>query len=137
MTEQRPFTVAAFNAYLSEKKLMASQCLECDEAFIPPRAICPHCYTDKLKWVELSGKGKLAAFTAISIAPTMMIEQGYGRDKPYVTGIVELDEGAKISARITGVDASNPESIMIGTPVTLDFVVHGEGDNQKTFLAFK
>ena len=38
-----------------------------------------------------------------------MIEQGYGRDKPYVSGVVELDEGVKISARIIGVDATKPE----------------------------
>jgi uncharacterized OB-fold protein len=66
-----------------------------------------------------------------------MIEQGYGRDKPYVSGVVELDEGVKISARITGVDANKPEEIKVGTPLTMDFITVGEDDKAKTYLAFK
>jgi hypothetical protein len=48
-----------------------------------------------------------------------------------------LDEGVKISARITGVDATKPEEIKVGTPLTIDFITTGEGDEAKTFLAFK
>ncbi len=67
----------------------------------------------------------------------MMIEQGYGRDKPYISGIVELDEGVKVSARINGLDATKPAEIKVGTPLEVDFVTFGEGDNAKTYLAFK
>lgn len=74
-----------------------------------------------MEWVALSGEGKLAAFTAVHIAPTFMTQQGYGRDKPYVTGVVELEEGVKISARILGVDAKKPEAIQVGTPVEVEF----------------
>ena len=34
-----------------------------------------------------------------------MIAEGYGRDNPYLAGVVELDEGVKISAQILGADA--------------------------------
>jgi len=136
-TTIRPFTAASFDQYLAEGKLMASRCADCGTLNLPPRAICPKCHSENLEWTETSGKGKLAGFTVVSIAPTFMIEQGYGRDKPYVSGVVELDEGVKISARITGVDATKPEEIKVGTPLTVDFILVGEGDESKTYLAFK
>lgn len=136
IVDQRPFSAAAFNQYLSENKLMASRCTSCGAISLPPHVFCPTCHQDQMEWFEVSGKGKLAAFTVIYIGPMFMAEEGYGRDKPYVSGIVELDEGVKISSRITGIDASRPESIEIGMPVTVDFVHVGEGEKAKTYLAF-
>lgn len=136
-TTIRPFTAASFDQYLAEGKLMASRCEDCGELTLPPRAICPKCHSEKMIWTETSGKGKLAGFTVISIAPTFMMEQGYGRNNPYVSGIVELDEGVKISARINGLDATQPTEIKVGAPLTVEFVTFGEGDNAKTYLAFK
>jgi uncharacterized OB-fold protein len=90
-----------------------------------------------MEWVELSGQGKLIAFTTVHIAPTAMIEAGYGRNNPYCTGIVQLQEGPAISAQILDVDATQPETIAIGTPMQVTFVERGEGEEQRTFLAFK
>ena len=132
-----PFTVASFNQFLKEKKLMASRCPACDALYLPPRAICPACHGDQLEWAETSGKGRLAAFTSVYVGPTAMIAAGFDRNHPYVTGIVELDEGVKISAQILGVDAAHPEQIKIGTPMTVAFVERGEGDKKQTFLAFQ
>jgi uncharacterized OB-fold protein len=137
ITTIRPFTAASFDQYLAEGKLMASRCTDCGTLNLPPRAICPKCHSENLEWTETSGKGELAGFTVVSIAPTFMIEQGYGRDKPYVSGVVELDEGVRISARIMGVDATKPEEIKVGTPLTIDFITVGESDEVKTYLAFK
>ncbi len=131
-----PFTAASFNRFLNEKKLMASRCPQCDALYLPPRAICPRCHGDQLEWVETAGKGKLAAFTSIYVGPTTMIAEGFDRNNPYVTGIVELDEGVKISARILGLDAKNPATIKIGTPMTVEFLERGEGEKKQTFLAF-
>ena len=137
MTTICPFTAASFFQYLAEGKLMASRCTDCDTLNMPPRAICPNCHSENLNWTEVSGKGKLAGFTVVYIAPTFMIEQGYGREKPYVSGIVELDEGVKISARIIGVHATKPEEIKVGIPLTVDFINFGESDEAKVYLAFK
>ena len=136
-TAERPFTSASFQQYLNEKKLMGSHCTACNKDFLPPHAICPNCHSDQLTWVELSGKGKLAAFTSIFIAPTAMIEAGYGRDKPYLAGVVELEEGVKISAQILGLDATKPEDVKIGTPLEAEFVERGEGEKKKIFLTFR
>lgn len=134
---ERPFTAASFEQYLNEKKLMGSHCPQCNADYLPPRAICPQCYGDQLVWVEFNGKAKLEAFTSIYIAPTAMIAAGYGRDKPYLAGIVELEEGVKISGQILGLDASQPDKVKIGTPLMAEFVERGEGEVKKTALAFR
>jgi uncharacterized OB-fold protein len=133
--EPRPFTAASFNQLVREKKLTGSRCVNCDALYLPPRAICPRCHGDQMAWVAMSGKGKLAAFTAVSVAPTFMTQQGYGRDKPYVSGVVELEEGVKISARILGVDAKSPETIRVGMPVEVEFI--GAQEEGRAYLGFK
>jgi uncharacterized OB-fold protein len=139
MTENtgRPFTAASFNQFLSENKLMGSRCTRCQGIFLPPRAICTKCHSSLMEWVEMSGKGRLAAFTSVFIGPTFMNEAGFGRDNPYLTGIVELEEGVKISARLLGLDARHPESIQIGIPMELEFTGQGEGEERKAVLAFR
>ena len=72
---------------------MGSRCQSCGALHLPPRALCPACYGDEMEWEQISGKGKLVAFTTVHIAPTAMIEAGYGRENPYCAGIVQLDEG--------------------------------------------
>jgi uncharacterized OB-fold protein len=136
-TVARPFSATAFDQYLTEHKLMAARCKTCSGAYVPPRAICPKCQSEDLEWVETSGKGKLAAFTVILSGPTFMIEQGFDRKNPYISGIVELEEGTRMSARITGIDPTKPTEIKIGTPLTVDFVEFGEGETKKTYLTFK
>lgn len=127
-----PFTVASFNAFLNEKKLMAARCVTCGALHLPPRAICPACHGDQLAWVETAGRGALAAFTVIYVCPTPMLDAGYSRENPYVTGIVALAEGPKISAQILGVDAAHPETIRVGAPLTVDFIER----NGQMHLAF-
>lgn len=134
---QRPFTAASFNQFLSEEKLMASHCTACKKLYLPPRAICPHCHSANLQWKKLTGKGKLATFTLVSITSTMMEEEGYGRENPNCTGIVRLEEGVKISARIRGVDTSHPESIQVGVNLKVDYLHRGEDDERRTYLAFE
>jgi uncharacterized OB-fold protein len=137
MTAERPFTAASFTQFLNEKKLMGSHCIHCDKDFLPPREICSQCYSDQLEWVEFSGKAKLAAFTSIYIAPTAMIAAGFGRENPYLAGVVELEEGVKISAQILGLDAKKPDQVKIGTPLKVEFVERGEGETKQTALAFR
>lgn len=131
------FTADTFQERLDEHKFMGSRCQSCDALHLPPRSVCPVCYGDEMHWDELAGKGKLAAFTTVHIAPTDMIEAGYGRDNPYCVGIVQLDEGPSISAQILGVDPTRPEEIEIGTRLTVTFVERGEGEERRTFLAFE
>jgi uncharacterized protein len=132
----RPFSAASFEQYLSERKLMGVRCMKCGNTYVPPRAICPNCQSEDLEWIETSAKGRLAAFTVIYNGPPFMIEQGFDRRNPYVSGIVELEEGPRFSARINGLDPTKPAEIQIGTPLVVDFVEVGEGASKKIYLAF-
>ena len=132
-----PFTAAEFNQYLAQHKLVGARNLTSGNLYVPPRPMCPVSHTYDMDLVEVPGKGKLAAFTVITIAPTHMIEAGYNRNNPYCAGIVELDEGPKVSAQIVGVDVAHPDTIKIGMPVKVTFIERGQDDKQRTYLAFE
>ncbi|MCU0485270.1 MAG: Zn-ribbon domain-containing OB-fold protein [Anaerolineales bacterium] len=131
------FTHITHNKALSERKLVASRCTTCSKLYYPARPMCPECHGKEMEAVELSGKGKLAAFSVIYIATTAMIQAGYDRKNPYCTAVVQLVEGPNICAQLVGADLAHPETIQIGTPVTATFMDRGEGDAQKTFLGFQ
>jgi len=137
MTEQRTFTSHSFQQYLNEHKLMASRCTECGGVFLPPRPLCPSCYSESMEWAELSGKGKLAAYTAVYVGSSAMIAAGHDRTNPYLSGVVRLPEGPAISAQIVGVDATHPEQVSIGVPVQVTFIERGEGEAKRAYLAFE
>ncbi len=133
----RPFSDSSYEQYLSEKKIMASKCKKCGALALPPRSICVSCFASEMEWVELKGEGTLAAFTGTFVAPPPMVKEGFGRNNPYVVGVVRLKEGVGIVARIVGVDAKKPEQIKIGLPVKAEFLTKGEGPEKQTILAFK
>jgi len=141
MTEQsiaeRPFTQASYQAYLNEGRLMGSRSRATGELFVPPRPIDPATHGADIEWVELSGRGTLAAFTSVYIGTSAMIEAGYDRKKPYVAGVVTLAEGPRISAQILGLDGTQPDLAWIGRPLRATFVERGEGDQRRAFLAFE
>jgi uncharacterized protein len=133
----RAFSEYSFQTFLSEGKLMGARSKATGKIYVPPRPIDPETHSDEMEWVELSGKGELAAFTAVSIGPNAMIAAGYDRNNPYLTGIVKLNEGPMISAQILGLDAAQPELDYIGTPLTVTFIERGEEEEKRTFLAFE
>jgi uncharacterized OB-fold protein len=135
--EGRPFNDISYERFISEEKLMGSRCLKCGVLSVPPRSICIKCFGSEMEWMEMKGIGRLVAFTSIAIGPPFMIKEGYDRKHPYVCGVVELEEGVRVVARIEGVDGSKPETIKIGTPLKVEFLHRGEGENLTTFLAFK
>ncbi len=77
--------------------------------------------------VEFKGIGKLVAFTVICVPPPAMVKEGFSREKPYCCGVVELEEGVRLTARITGLDTGKPDKIEIGTPVKVEFVKRQDG----------
>ncbi len=115
------FTAQAFYRYLKEeKRLMGVRCRACGNLAAQARPMCPACHSTDIEWHQFSGKARLSTFTCISIVPVYMAAQGYGRDNPYCTGVVTLEEGPRISARILGVDGGNPQSIRTGMDLVLD-----------------
>jgi uncharacterized OB-fold protein len=133
---ERAFTEESFQQFLSDGKLMGSRSKETGEIFVPPRPMCPSTFSMDMEWVELSGKGELAAFTAVYVGPMAMVDAGYDRTNPYCSGIVRLAEGPSISAQILGVDASQPQTIAIGTSLHVTYIERGSDDDARFYLAF-
>lgn len=77
--------------------LKGTKCETCNTYFMPGRVICPKCRR-KGKIVEhyFKGKGKIYSYTIVRVAPA-----DYEYNVPYILGIVELEEGARIMAQIT------------------------------------
>lgn len=135
--EQKAFSDISFEQFLNEEKLMGSRCKQCGTHFVPPRPLCVKCYSADMEWVEMKGKGKLAAFTCITIAPPFMMAQGFNRKNPYCSGVVELEEGGRVDARIEGVDLANPENIKVGMPMKVKFLHRQDTETPETYLAFE
>jgi uncharacterized OB-fold protein len=135
--EQRPFSDISYERFLAEEKIMGSRCRKCDALFVPPRPICIHCHGSEMEWAEAKGEGKLSAFTCIAVGPPFMIAQGYNRKNPYVSGVVELEEGVRVDARIEGVDPNRPDEIKVGMPMKAMFLHREDGEESITYLAFK
>jgi len=134
---ENEFYSSAYAKFLSEKKLKGSKCKKCGHISVPPKPICPKCQGNDMELVEMKGKGKLAAYTVVAVGAPLMIEEGFDREHPYCSGIVELEEGVKVTARILGMDTTKPDQIKIGTPVTVEYVEAMHGGENKTFLAFR
>ena len=91
----------------------ANKCKSCDIVFFPPRLICPKCKTQDLEETKIAEKGKILSFTIIRVPPHQFVDQA-----PFAVGIVELDDGVKLTAQI--VDC-NFEDLRIGKRVRLEF----------------
>lgn len=135
--DHRPFNDASYGQYLAEGKIMASRCTRCGAMALPPRPICISCFGSEMEWAPVPGKGNLAGFTSIFVAPPYMARQGFGRKNPYVVGVVELEKGLKLVARISGVDAQKPDQIKVGMPLEAEFLSAGEGPDRKVTLVFR
>jgi uncharacterized protein len=133
------FTMNSKDFYkaLETQRLIGSHCQDCGFLAAPQRQICPNCLGSKTEVVNLSGTGKLMAFTVIYVPSLMMAQAGYNAKNPYCVGVVELVEGPRISAQILDMDLSKPESIQIGTELEMTTIKRGDAEKQKTYLAFK
>lgn len=134
--EERLFNDISFEQFLNEHRLMGSRCVKCGTLFVPPRPICITCAGNDMEWVEVAGEGKLVAFTCIAVGPPFMRQEGYGRNRPYCTGVIELNEGPRVVARIEEVDTRRPETIRVGMPLRVKYLHRDEGGIDTTSLAF-
>ena len=55
-----------------------------------PQPICTQCQSERLEWVESSGRGTVYSYTRVHRPPRPAFEV------PYVVAIVELDEGVHL-----------------------------------------
>ena len=111
---------APYWAGARERRLLIRKCSACEEFHFMPRHLCPHCWSDKLEWVDSKGRGSVHSFTIIRRAPLA----NFAALAPYVVALIELDEGPKMVANVLGDDAL---STKIGDRVQVTFEDRGEG----------
>jgi len=104
----RPFWEA-----LRQRRFITTRCGKCAAISFPPRLLCPACGSDEREWVELSGRGEIYAWTRNRIVP-----RGYIQEAPYLTAMVDLEEGPRLLTRIE--NAAN-EELRIGQAVRIGF----------------
>lgn len=134
---EKPFNDASYEQFLKEGRIMGSKCRHCGTLALPPRPICIACFRRDMQWTQFSGRGRLAAFTSIAVVPPSMAKEGFDRNNPYLVGVVELDEGPRVVARVVGLDAKKPEQIRVGSRLTAEFLKRNEGTESRTLLVFK
>ncbi|MHA2424621.1 MAG: Zn-ribbon domain-containing OB-fold protein [Candidatus Thorarchaeota archaeon] len=122
-------TIEAYQKNIEEEKFRAYKCVDCGMVIAPPTGTCYGCGSTSMEWTEVSGKGKLVSFTVIHIAP-----EEFQEEAPYYVGIVELEEGTRVTSRLIGFDPNKPEEIALGIPVCIDYE---HGASGRVYLAFK
>ncbi|MFQ6082296.1 MAG: Zn-ribbon domain-containing OB-fold protein [Candidatus Aminicenantia bacterium] len=94
-------------------RLEASRCKKCGYIVFPPRLICPRCKNREFETIKLKDEGKIVSYTIIRVAPEQFTDQ-----VPYAIGIIELDNGVRITAQIVDCDF---EDLAIGKRVKIEF----------------
>ncbi|HZO81782.1 MAG TPA: Zn-ribbon domain-containing OB-fold protein [Candidatus Binataceae bacterium] len=104
-------TSAPFWAAARRHELTLQRCGNCRKFIYYPRERCPHCFSERLGWERVSGRGKVYSYTVVRRASSRAF------DRPYVLAIVELDEGVRMTTNIE----APPENVRIGMPVAVCF----------------
>jgi len=91
-------------------ELRLPYCPTCAQFFFYPRQFCPRCFSWEIEWRACSGRGTVYTFAIQYRAPMP------GFTPPYVTAIVQLDEGPRLMTNLIGVEAS-PETVRCDMPV--------------------
>lgn len=76
---------------MSDIRIKASRCPECEKVIVPPRDLCPYCrhMSTRSNVVELSNEGKVLSFTELHMPPE-------GFTPPMKMALVELEFGAVV-----------------------------------------
>lgn len=109
-------------------RLTGSKCLNCDELFFPPRGICLRCGSSTQNGISFSGVGEVLAYTVINAAPA-----GFQKETPYIIGIIELEEGPRVTAQIVDID---PNDISEGMQVQMAFRRYAAPPNSKSVITY-
>lgn len=108
-TDTAPYWEAA-----RQQQLLIQKCLDCGLYQFYPRGVCKSCLSSSLSWFQAAGRGTIYSFTVNYRAP----HPGFVDDLPFVTAIVELQEGVRM---MTNIVQCNPEQVTIGMPVRVVF----------------
>jgi uncharacterized OB-fold protein len=88
--------------------LQGRRCSACKKLWLDEAHACPACGAPGGETVRLSGNGRLVSWTTIRVPPAR-----YASEAPYAVGVVALDEGFRLTARLE----SDPDALLPGMPL--------------------
>jgi uncharacterized OB-fold protein len=100
--ETEPFWAAA-----REGRFLIKACTACGKAHWYPRAVCPHCLSDRTEWRESGGAGTIYSVSVMKRAPEV-----------YAVAYVTLDDGPTMMTNIVDCDY---DALAIGQRVQVTF----------------
>ena len=100
-------------------ELRVSHCTGCGHHFLPPRPVCPRCWSAAVDSVPVSGRGTVFLLILLHQGPPAPgVDYAAG---PYPVATVELEEhpGVRFTSTVVGADAA---TLAVGQPVELDWI---------------
>jgi uncharacterized OB-fold protein len=94
-------------------RLEVGKCRGCGKAFFPPRMVCDQCGSREFETVRAKDEGTILTHTVIRVPPSELSDEA-----PYAVGIVELDEGPRITTQIADCDF---DELAVGKRVRIEF----------------
>jgi uncharacterized OB-fold protein len=95
-------------------ELRIQQCGACGQHQFYPRLYCSKCFSNRVDWVNASGRAKVTTFTIVR----RPVSPAFKDELPYVVALVTLEEGPSMMTNIVG---CAPEQVAIGMPVVVKF----------------
>ncbi|MFQ5342242.1 MAG: Zn-ribbon domain-containing OB-fold protein [Anaerolineae bacterium] len=111
--QTQPWTEPFWNA-AREGRLLIQRCQDCRQHIFYPRLRCPFCLSERIDWVESSGRGAVYTFSVVQNNPP----SAFAEDVPFVIAIVRLEEGVQMMTNIVGCD---PADVCCEMPVQVTF----------------
>jgi uncharacterized protein len=106
--------LAPFWAGVLAGRLMLQRCTDCGTQHQPPARNCHNCWSEKLEWVNASGRARLYSYIVYRRA----FSPDFAEQVPYNVCLVELAEGLRI---ITTVPRAAGETLKIGEDLAAAF----------------
>ncbi len=99
--------------------LHIQRCRACAEFRHPPRWYCPQCHSPDYDFVAVSGAGSLYSMAINHFT----VDRAWIDEVPYVTAVVQLDEGPRIVGDLRGV---SPAEVALGDAVQVQVEARGD-----------
>ena len=98
------------------QRIMGLKCGKCNIVYVPPKSVCPKCYSQLDEWVEVSDKGTLMTYTVVDYIYSDFY-QPWGI--PYTIGVIQLDGAGTGLCHF--VDEVDPSKLKVGMKVQAVF----------------
>jgi uncharacterized OB-fold protein len=102
--------MAPFYAAARRHELVVQRCAHCATLRFPAREICSRCLARDVVWQPVSGRGTVFTVAVMHRAN----HPAFAAEAPYAVAVVELEEGVRMTAQVTGIPA---REVAIGLPV--------------------